>query len=230
MGSSNPPWSGSSTPTIANPQSARGERGELPRRNAYRGRSSTSSANPQSPPEDAWSDYPTPAESISTPFSGTFSTTAEGVSSPSSSADTSSHYSCTNLSDNNTNRRIPAQHVRNTVAHARKTTSNGGMSAREYPHNFQNTEKLNTGIPLPIMEFPIEGPDEPYYTSGNLTSSEARAMYNETANESPVGVVYHDPTKGRDNKRNMSLAPYRPSTKKDKTNKEDQDEASLEVD
>lgn len=118
-------------------------------------------------------------------------------------------------------RRVPAQHARDTVAHARKIVSNPRDRKQKfpkYPHEYRGVEELGAKVPPPVMEFPIMGANMPYFAGGK--PGPARVAYNHTDIESPGTVMFHDPEKGDDDSQNMSLAIYHSAQKRSQANRE----------
>ncbi|KAM7209955.1 hypothetical protein V8F06_014663 [Rhypophila decipiens] len=148
--------------------------------------------------------------------------TGDEFNSPRRTGTDSSHYSCSNLPEDDPARYIRAADARRQVAEApdkrpriKSQTSKRDRLA-EYPANFVNREKLALQAKKPWTEYPVlaQGSWDP--NTGKLAAGGARGIYNRS-DRSEFDIAYHDPTKRTEYKDGQggykgefSLASYRP--------------------
>ncbi|KAK3689213.1 hypothetical protein B0T22DRAFT_480431 [Podospora appendiculata] len=113
----------------------------------------------------------------------------------------SSHYSCTNLPDDDPVRYLRASEARRQVAELpdKKPRISGVTSKRQkqavYPLSFKNTEVLTTlQAKTPRREYPIMPTGNWDPTTGKRGVVATRAVYN-NADRDVFDIVHHDPTK-----------------------------------
>ncbi|KAK1754086.1 hypothetical protein QBC47DRAFT_362067 [Echria macrotheca] len=126
----------------------------------------------------------------------------------------SSHYSCSNLPDDDPARYIKASEARRQAdealaKRARLPTASGNRTKlSEYPKTYRNDEKLDLEAKSPWREYPVFSSGKWDPSSGASGAGAARIIYNNGDRDS-FNVVYHDPKMSDKNYKNFSVAPYR---------------------
>ncbi|CZT22748.1 uncharacterized protein RCC_08453 [Ramularia collo-cygni] len=130
-----------------------------------------------------------------------------------SSSSQDSHYSCSNLDDDDSSRRVNAQKARDQVQRA-PTMRNKGDS--RYPEHHNNYEGHDFKLQGPLTSFPVN--DEAWQPRSQPPAT--RAIYNENDKDN-IEVVYHDKSQGSTgNFSAFSLAIYRERKSRDHDSKD----------
>ncbi len=105
------------------------------------------------------------------------------------------------LPDDHPQRRVTKSHAVRTVQEAPNSLDQQGG----YPKLFKNREKLPLRSPNNTLEFPLLSWTQ---WRSELRAGITRLFFSPDKNTDHIDVGYHDPRRGRNKKRNMSLGVY----------------------